>query len=196
MSVLTLRMSEKDLVGFHSILGTGVGVDTISGITLLDLLCGRLGFDRGYVDRRVQTIFHNGKAVDRIDQVRIEDGDVIALSAAMPGLAGATLRKSGVFATMRKNISHAGAGDQNSPSQKASVTLKLFNLVARELGPQLLRQGVWVRADQLLESIDRLPPETLTIVYEGRQVTIEALSHLCRPAESIFLSIEHPASGL
>ena len=33
-------------------------------------------------------------------------GDTLALSAAMPGLVGATMRRGGYFAGLRANISH------------------------------------------------------------------------------------------
>jgi hypothetical protein len=196
MSTLILRMSETSLAGLHGILEMGGEIQTTAGVTLRELLCDRLVFDRNYIDKRVQTIFHNFKAVDRIDQVRIEDGDVVALSAAMPGLAGATLRKAGVLAAFRKDISHSDTAEHSGSHQKASVTLKLFNLVAQELGAHLLRQGVWVRPDRLLESLGRFDPATFSgpqaIVYNGSPATLETLPQLCRSGETIFLSIEHP----
>ncbi|MBI5061926.1 MAG: hypothetical protein HZB87_00195, partial [Desulfatitalea sp.] len=47
----------------------GVGIKTMAGISLTDLLCRQLAIDPEYVDRRIQTIFLNHRAVDRTEQV-------------------------------------------------------------------------------------------------------------------------------
>jgi hypothetical protein len=191
MPSLIIRIADPALSELHTILGAGVGIQTKSGIALLELLCDQLGFDFTYIDQRVQTIFHNGRAVDRIDQVHIQDGDVVALSAAMPGLAGATLRKGGMFAALRKEISHTDPTVQIDTPQGVWVTLKMFNLVARELCIHLLRGGVWVKPEQLQAGL-RLRPEVFSIAHNGRPVTIEELPHLGGPGEFLFTVFEPP----
>lgn len=131
---------------FHS----GVGIKTVAGISLMELLCGQLGIGSDIVREQVQTIFVNGRAVDKTETVEIAAGAVIALSAAMPGLVGASLRKGGVLAGFRQGISYP---DRLSPTGKSPeetiIVLKLFNLVAETVAPQLLQRGVWVKGKTL-----------------------------------------------
>ncbi len=132
-----------------TLLGIGIGIPTTVGLTLKQFLCDRLMIAPDYVDNRIQTILMNSRAVDNVDQVRIADGDVIALSAAMPGLAGATLRRGGHLAPMRSTISQAGTGSGADTRQKGIVTLKLFNLVAKEVGPRILSGEICIKAGDL-----------------------------------------------
>ncbi len=69
--------------------------------------------------------------MDNVDKAVVRDGSVLALSAAMPGLLGATMRKGGRYAAFRKDISQHGdvCGICETPGR---VTVKLFNMVARE----------------------------------------------------------------
>ena len=114
-----------------------------TGIGLKTFVCDELGVEEDYFDNRIQTLFLNSKPVDNADTAVVSDGAVLALSAAMPGLVGATFRKGGRYSWMRKVISHEGqAGGAEKPQGR--VSLKLFNLVLKELGPDFLRRGVWV----------------------------------------------------
>jgi hypothetical protein len=126
------------------------------------LLCDQLGIDRDYIDQRVQTFFINGRAVDQVEQIQVGNRDVIALSAAMPGLAGATLRKGGMFAGFRQAISYTGGSGPEKAPQQTVVTFKLFNLVARELAAQILHTGVWVKGPRLAEFLQQLDDNALT----------------------------------
>ena len=62
-----------------------------------------LGLEEAYVESRIQTILRNGLAVDDF-AVPLASGDRLALSAAMPGVAGAALRRGGRYAAMRAAI--------------------------------------------------------------------------------------------
>jgi len=68
----------------------------------------------------------------------------------MPGLNGAIMRRGGPLSGMRRSISHVPdqVCSQSSPGR---ITLKLFNLVAKELGPHFLTRGVVVRSRALGE---------------------------------------------
>jgi hypothetical protein len=68
-----------------------------AGYTVREVLCGHLGVDPNFLERHIQTIFHDGKAVDDLDSEAVKDGSTLALSAAMPGLAGAILRRQGIL---------------------------------------------------------------------------------------------------
>ncbi len=98
---------------------------------------------------RIQSIMLDGKPVDDIGAAVVHDGSTLALSAAMPGLVGATLRRGGAYASFRSGITYherSGACDAG----EGWVTVKIFNLLMGEIGPALLRTGVLVRSADLL----------------------------------------------
>ncbi|MGD8837542.1 MAG: hypothetical protein PVJ19_21555, partial [Desulfobacteraceae bacterium] len=77
------------------------------------------------------------------------------LSAAMPGLAGAIFRKKGLHATLR-TPTPAFAANQ-STTGPLTVTLKLFNRIAREKGTLLLSEGVVLASSSLFEFLKKRP---------------------------------------
>jgi hypothetical protein len=108
------------------------------------------------VENRISTVFLNGMPVDDLDTTIPHDGSVLALSAAMPGLAGAILRRGGHLRTMR----HQLPKDKEPPKASQStgyVIIKLFNLILRELGPRLLEQGVRVPLRNVVSFLRTLP---------------------------------------
>ncbi len=159
-----------DMSGAHllfSLLEKGVVVKTRTGCTLRDFLCGQLGLDHNYLDQRVQTLFLNARPVDDIDKAVVQDGSILALSAAMPGLLGATMRKGGRYATLRRDISQP---DEECGICETSgrVTLKLFNMVAKEVGRGLLEGGVEVDGSDLQRIADRYPGQITRSIKKAR----------------------------
>lgn len=149
---IRLIVSERALPLFFPLLSGGVFVDAPAGSTLREVVCGRLGVSDDYLDNRVQTLFLDGKAVDDPDEVRVSDGGRVALSAAMPGLLGAVLRKGGHLSAMRKQIT-CETGECEDPAGDSRVTVALFNLAARELGPGLLASGIRLSAAGLTDRL-------------------------------------------
>jgi hypothetical protein len=98
--------------------------------------------------KKIETVFLDGKTVDDLESSIVKDGSILALSAAMPGLVGATLRRGSYYAAMRSHITDAGS-QEKAESEDGMVTVKLFNLLMQELGPMFLRKGVWVKASVL-----------------------------------------------
>jgi len=143
-SNLTFALSEDGIKKFSQIFQGGVVIQGAVGCTIMDLLFRRYGIDRQYIDTRIQTIFLDGKAVDDPESARIADRSTLALSAAMPGFVGATLRRDGHYAVMRSNITHRVQGEAVQ-GEDGLFTLKLFNLLAEELAPVFLRKGIWIR---------------------------------------------------
>ncbi|MFH1980719.1 MAG: hypothetical protein ABIL58_02630 [Pseudomonadota bacterium] len=129
----------------------GVGIEVVAGCTVREMLCGQLGIAPDYVEGRLQTVFLNGKPVDDIDAARAGAGDMLALSAAMPGLVGATMRRGGRYAVFRQGITYTGEADCPLDPEPICLTLKLFNLIAAELAPVLLKRGVWIDGDRLAD---------------------------------------------
>jgi hypothetical protein len=151
---LTLTVTAGGISRFLPLLGQGFTVKREAGASVEDFLCRECGIAQDYLRERVQTVFLNGKAIDDLAAAVVSDGSTIALSAAMPGLAGAVLRKGGAYAAMRRQISHASPAGSHA-SGPVSVSIKLFNLVARELGPGFLDQGVLIRGADLQDFFRR-----------------------------------------
>lgn len=145
---ITLTMPETAVARFVPILGEGIFLRGPSGQTVEDFLAKSAGVSPAYLRERVQTVFLDGRALDDFGTARVMDGATLALSAAMPGLAGAVLRRGGLYAPMRRQISHEARYSQAAPGE-IFVVLKLFNMIARELGPEFLRQGILVPGARL-----------------------------------------------
>ncbi|MCP4744726.1 MAG: hypothetical protein GY874_01095 [Desulfobacteraceae bacterium] len=145
---------------FSKLLGRGVMLDTTVGISLQDFLRQHIGIKSDYIENRLQTVFVNGRAADCFDEQIIADQDVIALSVAMPGLVGAAFRKKGRLSVLRKTISQKKSPLKTKIS-KGVITLKLFNMVAQEIGPQILSNGVRVDAELLAQALKKLIGEKI-----------------------------------
>jgi len=151
---LTLTLQKAAVPRFFPLLGEGFLAKGPGGETVEGFLQKAAGISPAYLNDRVQTVFLDGKALDDLKTATVGDGATLALSAAMPGLAGAMLRRGGFYAAMRRQISHE-AGGPAAAGQEITVTLKLFNLVARDAGPRLLANGILIPAGQLKDFIER-----------------------------------------
>jgi hypothetical protein len=143
---------------FLPILTKGFGMTHSKGTTVHDFLAKELGIEDGYIKNRIQTIFLNGKAVDNIETTGLSDGDTLSLSAAMPGLVGATFRRGGRYAAMRQSVSHSDNGTSIQAKTKI-IILKLFNLVAKEIGPRLLERGIHIPGSDLIPFLRNQPKD-------------------------------------
>jgi len=148
MKEVVFTMERESMPLFLFFVQREFGVDTTVNCTVHRLLCGHLGINPDYLSHRIQTILLNGKPVDDVDDTVVRDGDRLTLSAAMPGLLGAVLRKAGYYADMRSSISWR-EGSVTLSSEKGRVYLKLFNLIMGELGYYFLHRGMWVRGRDL-----------------------------------------------
>lgn len=151
---------------FSPLLQEGVIMKVQAGCTIRSLLCDQLGLDPDYVDTRIQTVFLNGRPVDRIEAATVSDRSEVALSAALPGLLGATLRKSGVYASLRQGITHLESESQQA-STPGSITLRVYNVLLPELAPRILQAGVRVRAERLEACLRRHDPRGMHAVQRA-----------------------------
>ena len=142
---LRLHFQRNPIAAFSPLLQKGFYVEITTG-NLQNLLCGICGIKDEEVRHRIQTVFLNGKPVDDMEKVFVEDGDCLALSAAMPGLVGAVMRSGGVLAGFRQSISHRPQPARTNP-RRGILSIKLFNLLIKELGPRFLQQGILVETD-------------------------------------------------
>jgi len=145
---VTMVLRGDQLSAFFPILQSGVRVVFRSGVTLEELLVQQWGISADYVASRITTLFVNSRAVDNVATTLVHGGGVVALSGAMPGLVGATMRRGGFYAAMRgamtyrEDVAAGGSGI-------AWVRVKLFNLLLRELGPGFLARGIVMTAAEL-----------------------------------------------
>ncbi len=202
-SGIYIRSRETVLPGLQALLSKGFSVQARVGGSLSRLLCGQLGIDADYLKNRVQTLFLNSSPVDDVEKTVVSDGDIVALSAAMPGLVGATMRKGGFYAKLRQRIScqatGTGSGDSPAESTLGTVTIRLFNVVARELGPAFLEKGVDVDVSAVRVFLNLAAPvltgSESSLMLDGKKVTLAALLEAGRPGQAIRLSIQATGDG-
>lgn len=144
---LCLKLKPGREPGFLAIFHKGVYLRSRAGLPLSEVL-EAAGFSRKYLEEKVQTVFLDGSAVDDLDCAIVEDGSVIALSAAMPGLAGAILRKGSPILALRSRTSQVMVPHRTDDTMHA-LRLKLFNTIANEMGPGLLHSGILVKRQDL-----------------------------------------------
>jgi len=140
---------------FCLLTGGGFRIQARLGGSVRELLCGQLGVEAEYLDSRIQTIFLNGQVVDDPAAALVPPGSTIALSAAMPGVAGAMLRKRSRYAPMRTRLTYARPNPAPGQQIAGDVVLKFFNLLQRELGPRFLRRGILIPGRALRELLER-----------------------------------------
>jgi hypothetical protein len=128
------------------------------GVSLDEFLCRQLKFSPAYIAQRIDAIFLDGRPVDDIDAAVITDGCTVALSGAMPGLAGAVMRRKSAYASFRRSISYR---KNNRPSRlkPGMVRLKLFNIVMNDWGPVFLEKGIFVPSHDLTAVLQNQPRE-------------------------------------
>lgn len=177
---------------FSQVLTKGVRCGACLPCGLKELLCEQIGLPPAYVDDRVQTVFLNGKPVDDLDTAVVVSNDSVALSAAMPGLIGAILRKDGYYAAMRREITHSGECAATGTGD-GFVTVKLFNLTVREVGPLLLEYGIWLApselGDLLHDGAEALQGACQKVTLDGNDTPLASLPEKLSAAEFVFLQI-------
>jgi hypothetical protein len=178
MAQVKIAVDKDGLSAFFLLLQQKFMVKARIGISVRQLLCDSFGLDPAYVEGRIQTIFLDGQPVDNLDRAAARDGVTLALSAAMPGLVGAVMRAGGPLSPFRSTISYRGDAADIKPGE-GIVSLKLFNLLTRELGPGFLKRGILIRAAELGEFLKALParvhPHITAAQVDGSPVALEEL---------------------
>jgi hypothetical protein len=134
--------AEKTLVPyFRPIFQAGFLFCCQVGQSIEDFLFRQLSLEMDFVKKKISTIFLDGQCVDDITSATLNDASVVALSSALPGLVGATLRRDGFYACLRDSITYRTEGVAIEARQ-GTITVKLFNLLMDELGPVFLMKGI------------------------------------------------------
>ncbi len=176
---LDLTLASESLVCFFPTLQRGFAFRTTVNRTVKDVLCDALEVSSDYIEDNIKTIFLDGKPVDDVNAAMATDGAVLALSAAMPGLVGATMRRGGVLASFRNTISYRSEKGAAGP-RDGGVVFKLFNLLTKALGPVLLNKGIRISraeaADLLRDNRETFQKHARSVALDGRETDMDALS--------------------
>lgn len=145
---LLLTVKEELVPLFFPLLQKGFAQEVRTSGSVREMLAGQFGLFSEYIEKRIQTIFLDGKPIDDMDTAIVRDGATLALSSALPGVLGATLRRGGYYAKMRSQITHVEEAETPEAAD-GQITVKLFNLTIRELGPLFLTRGIGMDAEDV-----------------------------------------------
>lgn len=171
---LMLKLEPVQLNIFFPILQKGVSVPATVGCTLKSLLCDQFAIPADYVTDRITTLFIDNRPVDDLDRTIVQDGSRVTLSAAMPGLVGATMRRGGFYAALRQGISHV-VESETATGESGTVRVKLFNLLLAELGPLILARGLILEQQELGTLLKELGCRTEESMTDARRVFMRVL---------------------
>jgi len=177
---------------FYRLLQQGVLVRRRVGCSVEMFLRQELGVAAETIEH-IQSVMLDGKPVDDIATAAVRDGEVLALSAAMPGLVGATLRRAGAYSSLRGAITYHETAAACEPAE-GWVKVKVFNLLMAEMGPGLMQEGVSMDAaeirDFLADHIRELR-EGCTATLDGRTLDLAdaPANEVLARAERVFLTV-------
>lgn len=154
--IISLVMGSESFGEFSPLLQRGVNIPAMVPCALGDFLQNQLGLDLEYISERITTIFVDGKATDSLDETAVKNRSTIALSAAMPGVVGATFRRGSYYAAMRGAITST-EGESICGCVQGLVCVKLFNLLLTDLGPEFLKKGIILTTSELSDLILHIP---------------------------------------
>ncbi|PID41314.1 MAG: hypothetical protein CR981_03655 [Proteobacteria bacterium] len=184
---LLITMEKMAIPRFATVLQAGFFCSGSAPTTIASLLDELPGFSEEYRQDRLQTVFLNGNAIDSFDQIVTGSPCTIALSAAMPGLAGALFKKESPLRTLRRSA----LPQVTKTNSDIMFHIKYFNDIAIERGPDLLARGVLFRTKDLhsfLELRSSLMNSIKQITLNGCLLKPAQLSIILLSHNSIFLS--------
>ena len=186
---LCFTIEPRDISFYTTLLQSGIEIKCPANEPVARFLDRLPGFTVDYISDVVQTIFLNGTAVDDLTVPLSGEEPVLALSAAMPGLAGAIFRRNSFHAALRTT---PDTKTENIKSAHVTVILKLFNSIASERGPELLKNSVIIKTGHLMNFLAKRPSllsQVKQIVFSGKTVAIEELALLTADFPRLKLNI-------
>ncbi|MFO8032755.1 MAG: hypothetical protein R6U22_09450 [Desulfohalobiaceae bacterium] len=173
LPLVEMRLPRERWSGLNSLLRQGFYVRVPGGLSLQQVLNQEFGISREYLQDRVQTIFLDSSPVDELEKAYPRAWSVVALSSAMPGLVGATMRKGGYYAALRGDISYQGQAAAKG-QQELPLQIKLFNFLAPELAENFLSRVIILDNSPLLEFVQLQGSSfwaaPANILLQGREV--------------------------
>lgn len=188
------EVNPEAIIGcFTQLFSKGVEIRVYLPCNLEEMLCDQVGVASDYLEKRIQTVFLNGQPVDDLKQAGVSNGATIALSAAMPGLVGAVLRKGGFYSNLRNSITFQCDLDDQMACW-GRVIVKLFNMTTREVGPLLLKHGILLNFDELQgiieDWIEVFRRECQTVRFDDGKVSFDKLLAGSDSDETIVLQVK------
>ncbi len=142
-ALVRLTWQRDRLSSFYPLLLHGVKLPARAGTTVRSVLSGQFRMSNQSLCRRARAIFLDGKTVGQPDPAELKQGSTPALSAVLtePFL----LHAYGDTETrVQRPCEIPDPSAEEAPSiTHGFFTLKLFNLRLDELGPSILKTGVW-----------------------------------------------------
>jgi hypothetical protein len=164
--VLTIPVDRARSSDLHALFQRGVVVPISGPRSVSDFLTVDLAIDPAYIRDTIATVFLDSMVVDDLDHATLHPGSTLTLSAAMPGLVGATLRRSSYYSAMRAEVSwHAGPTGGRDEEPVQTIRVKLFNLIIPGVGPAILRRGIVLDHDATVRllgpdrDLERIAPD-------------------------------------
>lgn len=185
-----MSVSDDKKERYTTLLQAGIVLESTAGKALGVFLNELPEFDTDYLSDRVQTIFLDGSAIDDLERCFSEAQHIVALSAAMPGLAGAIFRRNSLCAALRTRKDET----DTSPATKDSIriTVKLFNAIAQEKGMQLLSRG-GIFSGETLRDFFHPRPSLLqgihSLEFDDEAIEADTLTSRLRVDEEYYLTI-------
>lgn len=178
MPHLTVRVTREKTTAFASLLQHGVLYAVEQPSILGDFLLDLPGFSREYLETTVQTIFVDGTAADSF-AAPLFPGSTLALSAAMPGLAGAIFRRQGLHSSLRSRP----VGEKHAKkAESGHIKVKLFNRIAVDRVFDILSRGAFIEGPALhnfaTRRADLFQAPALLFLDHG-EVSIADVFHIC-----------------
>jgi len=163
---LSFACPEAQLVRLATVLQSGFHVDGTVGDSIFSLLSAIPGFTKTYIAEEIHTVFLNGDALDDMETVVYGPHATIALAGAMPGLAGAIVRKGSPWGALRKTraVEH-----RDHSGDHVDVLIKLFNTVAVDKGADLFTGGVRINTRDLVHFLELRP----SLLYSFVDITLD-----------------------
>jgi hypothetical protein len=190
---ISLTVEAGLIPAFSQLLQNGFWIKGYVGCSVKSFLCEQFGLAPEYLEKRIQTIFLDGDVVDDVEKATVEDGATLSLSAAMPGLAGAVLRKGGYYAAMRDQISFKGETTSAS-MQAGKILVKLFNMPLQELGPVFLEHGIQVESNKFKDVLkiraDDFERGCREVITDGRKFEFKQFLEMDWGEGDIFLQVK------
>lgn len=150
----------------------GVTVELAGPCSVHVLLRETLRLTDEDIARGARTVLVDGRPIDDLDTA-LRPGCRLALSGALPGLAGAALRSGSPLASLRGTISGPAEGGDTTPTAAGDspaapadggprplrITMCLFNTALPAVGPALLAHGVVAERAQAAALVRRDDPD-------------------------------------
>jgi hypothetical protein len=194
---LEFLVPADSVIQYATLLQTGILEERNAPITVGEFLVSLPGFTLQYVRERVETIFLNGLPVDDLETRMYGPSPVLAISGVMPGLAGAIFRKNSFHAALRTSTPDS-LTSRLPNSEKITIRLKLFNVIAAEKGATLLHNGCFMSSDSILKFMNyrcHLFSHLQSLRYDDKPICLDDLRNLLLASETVFLRIQENNVG-